>query len=45
MNNLSFFSRKPPVTAPLAQNPTPSVPWNASKTYVSFVVGDGDNIQ
>jgi hypothetical protein len=45
VNNLSFLSRKGPITAPLTQNPAPAVAFNASKTYVSFVVGDGDNIQ
>jgi hypothetical protein len=45
VNNLSFLSRKGPITAPLTQNPAPAVAFNASKTYVSLVVGDGDNMQ
>jgi len=42
---LAFFSRKPPVSTPLFQNPeTEAGPFNKSKTYIAFVVGDGDNI-
>lgn len=44
MNNLAFFSRAPPVTSPLVQNPTPKISFNASKTYMTFIVGDGDNV-
>lgn len=48
-NNLAYFSRKPskpPITSPLKQNPDPSVgKYNKSKTYVAFVVGDGDSIK
>jgi hypothetical protein len=45
VNNLAFFSRSAaPVVSPLAQPPLPPVRLNASRTYVSFVVGDGDNI-
>ena len=43
VNNLAYFSRAPPVATPL-KNPTPRATFNASKTYVAFVVGDGDNI-
>lgn len=43
-NNLAYFSRKPTVSTPLKQNPDPAVTYNRSKTYVAFVVGDGDNV-
>jgi len=46
VNNLAFFSRKAPITKPLLQNPTGSqtMRFNASKTYLTLIVGDGDNI-
>jgi hypothetical protein len=44
VSNLAWLSGAPPVTAPLVQNPSPSTPFNASKTYIAFIVGDGDNI-
>lgn len=44
VNNLAFFSRAPPITAPIAQNAPPPRAFNASKTYLTLVVGDGDNI-
>lgn len=38
--NLSFFARKPAISAPLQQNPIPAgAPYNASKTYIAFLVG------
>lgn len=51
--NLSFFStrRAPIVLAnpldpkPLDPNPLEEVEYDPSKTYVSFIVGDGDNIR
>jgi len=44
-SNLAFWSRKPPIAAPLRQPPEPAAaPYNASKTYLSIVLGDGDNI-
>eukprot|EP00759_Apiculatamorpha_spiralis_P035522 PhF_6_TR36213/c0_g1_i3/m.52849 len=42
-NNLAYFSRASPVTSPIRQNPEPSATFNKSKTYVSFIMGDGDN--
>ena len=45
VNNLAYFSRAPAVTAPLVQNPSPRILYNASKTYMTFIVGDGDNVQ
>ena len=44
--NLSFYSSAKPITAPneVQQNPLEAVEYDASKTYVAFVVGDGDNI-
>lgn len=45
VNNLAYFNRKPHITQPLKQNNRgPKKVFNASKTYVSFVIGDGDNI-
>jgi len=43
-NNLAFFSRKPSITTPLVQNADPQLKYNKSKTYMVFVVGDGDNV-
>ena len=43
-NNLAFYSRKSAVATPLPQNPTGRPIFDATKTYVSFVIGDGDNI-
>ncbi|MDA8639338.1 hypothetical protein N9L31_00045 [bacterium] len=44
--NLSYFSSQHKISAPLLQNPTPlaSKPFNATKVYMSFVIGDGDNV-
>lgn len=45
VTNLAYFSRTPTITEPLVQNPVaPPTAYNASKTYVAFVVGDGDNV-
>jgi hypothetical protein len=44
-NNLGFWARHGPLTAPQKQVPTPPhAPYNASKTYMAFVMGDGDNL-
>jgi len=44
-SNLAFFSRKPHISEPLVQNPDPpSQEYDRKKTYVTFIVGDGDNI-
>ena len=40
--NLSFYARKAMITTPLKQNPVPALVFNASKTYISFLVGDGE---
>lgn len=48
VGNLSFFStRAPPITAVdvIKQNELEPISYDAGKTYVAFVVGDGDNIQ
>jgi len=45
--NLSFFAtRRPPIeiAGELQQNPPEDVQYDPKKTYVAFVVGDGDNI-
>ena len=44
VTNLAYFSGAPAVTRPLAQTAAPRRIFNASRTYVTFVVGDGDNI-
>ena len=45
VNNLAFWSRKPPISTPVRQVPEPpAAPYNKSKTYISIVLGDGDNI-
>lgn len=44
LNNLAFFSRKPPIQAPLMQNREPPVTYNRSKSYLTFILGDGDNM-
>ena len=43
-NNLAYFSRAPRIASPLLQAAEPRLPYNASRTYVGFVLGDGDNI-
>ncbi len=48
VGNLSFFAtRAPAITeaGAVVQNPPELVTYDPSKTYVAFVVGDGDNIQ
>merc|ERR1711871_1306864 len=42
--NGAYFSRKPPRTTPLPHNPDRVGGYNASKTYIAFLVGDGDNV-
>jgi len=46
VNNLAYFSRKPSISEPLLQPTadTLTAPFNSSKTYVSIIVGDGDNV-
>jgi hypothetical protein len=44
VNNLSFFSRNGPITTPLVQNKPKDTTYDPSKTYISFVIGDGDNV-
>ncbi|MFP4502560.1 MAG: hypothetical protein ACLFTT_16310 [Candidatus Hydrogenedentota bacterium] len=47
VNNLSFFStRREPITEPddLRANELEGIDYNPGKTYVAFIVGDGDNI-
>lgn len=45
VNNLAFYSRKPPITTPMSQNKLGQPTFDANKTYVSFVIGDGDSIK
>lgn len=47
VNNLSFFStRRTPITDSdeIPQLPLEDIAYDPTKTYVSFIVGDGDNI-
>ena len=47
VNNLSFFStRRGPITNPedIKQNEQEKIDYDPAKTYVAFVVGDGDNV-
>ena len=44
VNNLAFFSRTPSIRTPLRQNASPRHIFNASRTYIGFVLGDGDNV-
>eukprot|EP01084_Bolivina_argentea_P316278 548182_1 len=43
-NNLAFFSRTNNITKPLIQNPSKYIKLNKSKIYISFTIGDGDNL-
>lgn len=45
VSNLAFFSRKPPINTPIIQNPEKAQQhFNKSKTYITLIVGDGDNV-
>jgi len=44
VNNLAFFSRQETTTTPIPQNPVEKQQFNSSKTYITLVIGDGDNI-
>ena len=44
VSNLAFFSGAPAVSQPLEQAPQAPEAFNTSRTYVTFVVGDGDNV-
>ena len=57
VTNLAYFSADGPLTEPLLQLPDPlhgtagsdppyaPLAFNASRTYVAFTIGDGDNVQ
>jgi len=48
VNNLSFFStRREPITGPDGPKPNEleGIDYDPTKTYVAFIVGDGDNIE
>jgi hypothetical protein len=48
VNNLSFFStRREPIIDPgeLKRNELENIEYDPAKTYVAFIVGDGDNIE
>jgi len=44
VSNMAFYSRSPPITTPLVQSSAPKLVYNSSKIYITFLVGDGDNI-
>ncbi len=44
VNNLAFFSTEKAISDPLKQNPDPVTSFNQSKTYVTVIIGDGDNV-
>ena len=45
VNNMAYYSSKPRITAPRQQSKRNRPAFNASKTYVSLVIGDGDSIK
>ena len=45
VNNLAYYSSKPHTTVPQQQSKLIRPAFNASKTYVSLVIGDGDSIK
>ena len=46
VNNLAYYSSKPQITAPQQQNqPARQKAFDANKTYVALVIGDGDSIK
>ena len=42
-SNLAFFS-KDKIDKPLVQNKDPDIEYNHMDKYITFVIGDGDNI-
>jgi len=46
VNNLAYFASRPSFTGAIAPplNAHPPTPFNASRTYVALIVGDGDNL-
>ncbi len=42
--NLAYWSREPPLTQPLPHNDGPPVIYDHRRTYVAFLIGDGDNV-
>ncbi len=44
VNNLAYFSRRPEITTTIHQNPVAKSRFEKTKTYFSFVIGDGDNL-
>lgn len=44
--NGAYFSRGPPRTQPLPHNQDSKADsgYNSSKTYIAFLIGDGDNM-
>merc|ERR1712136_457893 len=40
----AFFSRTDPVTSPPPQNSESPQTYDPTKTYISFIIGDGDNV-
>ena len=45
VTNLAYFNRAPPITEALPQNPVPAGKvYDPSVTYISVIMGDGDNV-
>ena len=44
VTNLAYLSGATPIEKPLLQNPSNYSVYNKSKTYLTFIIGDGDNI-
>lgn len=44
-SNMAYWSNKQTITTPLVQNPeAPSKAYDRTKTYITFIIGDGDNL-
>lgn len=44
VDNLAYWSSKPPVSQPLPHNEVPPVIYDRRRTYIAFLIGDGDNV-
>lgn len=44
VTNLAYFSSDHTVTTPLLQLADPPIEYNSSRTYIAFIIGDGDNV-
>ena len=44
VDNLAYWSRTPTITQPLPHNQHPAVAYGKERTYIAFLIGDGDNV-